>query len=220
MMAPAAFLIGLWLLAARRHYLLWWWCVLLTLALTLVALTKIAFLGWGFGIPALNFTGISGHSTFAMAVLPVMVFLLLYRYPAPLRAIGVGAALALGVLVGMSRLALSLHSHAEVVAGCVLGALVSLGFIWVASSTHRARLNRTLVALSLGVLFAASFAQAAPTQNWFIRVALYLSGHEQPFVRSHATRVATNPPLPARPALFRFPAATDTKTHEKLPVDY
>lgn len=204
LMAPAALLIGLWLLASARRDLLWRWIVFLAFAMTLVALTKIAFIGWGIGIPALDFTGISGHSTFATAVLPVMAFLLLHRYPGPVRIAGVALGLVAGLLVGISRLVLNFHSSAEVVAGLMLGALVSLGFIWVANTAHRPHLSPTLVGASFVALMIASSLQAAPTQYWFIRVALYVSGHDRPFVRSHATKFSDNSTVPLRHRLFCF----------------
>lgn len=206
LMAPAALVIGLWLLVTHRQRLLWYWCGLLGPALALVAATKIAFLGWGIGIPALNFTGFSGHATFATAVLPVMAFLLLQHRSVALRTAGVLAGLALGLLVGMSRLRLGVHSSAEVIAGCMLGALVSLGFIRVSSFVRPAVLHRALAGVGLALLFAASYTQAAPTQRLFVRVALYLSGHDQPYVRGVPTDFSTWPVGAIRLTHFRYPA--------------
>jgi hypothetical protein len=204
LMAPAALLIGLWLLASARRDLLWRWIQLLAFALALVALSKIAFIGWGIGIPALDFTGLSGHSTFATAVLPVMAYLLLHRYPGPVRIAGVALGLAMGLLVGISRLVLSFHSSAEVIAGCVLGALVSLGFIWVVDTARRPTVSRSLIVASLVALLAASSLQAAPTQYWFIRVALYMSGHDRPFVRTRSAQFSDSGAAPLRQKLFCF----------------
>lgn len=205
LMAPAAFIIGVWLLVARREQLLWWWCALLAAAIVLVSLTKIAFIGWGIGIPALDFTGISGHTTFSIAVWPVLAFLVLQRAPQIMRTTGVLFGLLLGLLVGISRLVLHNHSLSEVAAGCVLGMLVSLTFIWIAGSLDRNLLSRSLMILSIPVLLAASFSQAAPTQRWFVRVALYASGHEQPFVRGrHQFRRSANDGRRAILEAFRF----------------
>lgn len=206
LMAPAALLIGLWLLLARRPRELGWWCLLLALAMALVSATKIAFIGWGIGIPALNFTGISGHTTFALAVLPVMTFLLLQHRPMALRRAGVAAGLLCGLLVGVSRLVLGFHSTSEVVSGALLGTAVSLGFIRVAGSLRVHSLKPVLVGCSFAVLAAASTLQAAPTQHLFVRVALYMSGHEQPYVRGRLPRYPAQAGDGWRPALFRFPA--------------
>jgi len=207
LIAPAALLIGLWLLVARRHRLLCWWCALLTGSMLLVAGSKIAFIGWGVGIPALNFTGISGHTTFAMAVWPVLAFLVLQHYPPLLRTGGVVFALTIAVLVGFSRLVLQFHSTAEVVAGYLLGATVSIVFIWISGSLRHTSLSRMLLATSLAALLAASSIQAAPTQYWLIRVALYVSGHEQPFVRSQPLAFPADNRGAIRLATFHYQAS-------------
>ncbi|HTN65830.1 MAG TPA: phosphatase PAP2 family protein [Burkholderiaceae bacterium] len=207
LIAPAALLIGLWLLVARRHRLLFWWCALLTWTMLLVAGSKIAFIGWGIGIPTLNFTGISGHTTFAMAVWPVLAFLLLQRSSPLLRAGGVVFALSIAVLVGFSRLVLQFHSTAEVVAGYLLGATVSIVFIWISGSLRHTSLSRMLLATSLAALLAASSIQAAPTQYWLIRVALYVSGHEQPFVRSQRLTFPVDNRRAIRLAIFHYQAS-------------
>lgn len=206
LMAPAALLIGLWLLLARRPRQFGWWSLLLALAMVLVSVTKIAFIGWGIGIPALDFTGISGHSTFAMAVLPVMAFLLLQHRPPAVRHAGVALGLLLGLLVAASRLVLGFHSVAEVAAGALLGAAVSLGFVRLSAALRVPVLKPALIGFSAVVLLAASTLQAAPTQHMFVRVALYISGHERPYVRSRAPRYTAQAQGVLRPALFRFPA--------------
>lgn len=220
LMAPAALAICLWLLAAHRHRLLYWWCVLLTFATLLVVGSKIAFIGWGIGIPALDFTGISGHTTFAMAVLPVVAFLVLQHRSASLRASVVLLALAIGLLVGISRLVLEFHSAAEVVAGYLLGAAVSIGFIWISGTVHRAPLSQMLLAASLTALLAASSMQAAPTQYWLTRAALYVSGHEQPFVRSRPLNFAADHRRPIRLANFCSLPDTGSNQRPKTPGNY
>ena len=183
LMAPAAILICLWLLLAQRRRLLLWWGVLLTSAAILVSLTKIAFIGWGIGSEALDFTGISGHTTFATLMWPTIAFLLLQRAPRWLCALGVLGGLWLGLLVGVSRVTLGMHSPVEAVSGWLLGAGTSLSFISIAASTHLIALRRWLMACSFLVLTGAGFLHSAPTQYWLIQVALYLSGHERPFER-------------------------------------
>ena len=46
------------------------WLASTALAATITTLSKVAFIGYGVGLPALDFTGISGHAMFAAAVLP------------------------------------------------------------------------------------------------------------------------------------------------------
>ncbi|MGL6071912.1 hypothetical protein, partial [Craterilacuibacter sp.] len=97
-MIPAALAIGLWQLQRRAWPQLLGWCLLLGAGGLLVLSSKLAFIGWGIGIPVLRFTGFSGHAFLSAAILPVLGWLLLEGYQA-----GRGRS---GVLLGMA-LALS-----------------------------------------------------------------------------------------------------------------
>lgn len=185
LLAPSATIIAIWLLLEQRTRLFWYWSILLAGALALVAASKIAFFACGFGIQALNFTGFSGHSTFSMALWPVAALLLVQRQHSWVQVLGVGAGYVLALLIGASRLVLHLHSLTEVLAGCVLGALVSISFIWVAGTPSRPLLNRWLLALGLCVLVGGVSSQTAPTQRWFVHLALTVSGHQQPYTREN-----------------------------------
>lgn len=192
-MLPAALAIAAWLAASSARRLALYWIALFGSAAALVTLSKIAFVGWGIGLPGFDFTGISGHATFALAVIPTMLYL---AWPAACsggRAPGVLIGIAFGLLIGISRLTLHAHSASEVVAGCALGLAASLGFIGLASAHARPRLNPMAAAGYSIVLIAGLYAQAAPTQHWIERVALYLSGHAQPFRRANLPALALRP---------------------------
>src|SRR4051794_29091837 len=49
------------------------WIALLGVAVLLTTVSKVAFIGWGIGSAALNFTGISGHTMFAAAIYPPLI---------------------------------------------------------------------------------------------------------------------------------------------------
>lgn len=182
--AFAALAIAAWLLAEGERRLAFWWSMLFSVGTAIVVATKIAFIGWGIGIRAIDFAGFSGHAMRATAVLPVLFYLMLERAPRSLRAIGALAGLAGGVLVGVSRVVVNAHSVSEVVLGVLLGASVSIGFLWVASNTLRRHVI-TPLRLSLCVLAAlhAPYVHPAPTQKWLTRVTMLISGHEQPVSR-------------------------------------
>ena len=101
------------------------WLVLLGGGIALTTATKVAFIGWGIGSPALDFTGASGHSMFAAAVYPVLMLVFVSGVlPGGSRtALMLGYAMAL--LVGISRLAVGAHSVSEVIVGLLIGAPVS-----------------------------------------------------------------------------------------------
>jgi membrane-associated phospholipid phosphatase len=182
-MLPAAAAIVAWLIAGRACRTAVWWCLLFTFGLALVAATKIAFVGWGIGISALDFTGISGHAMRATAVFPVIFYLALRKSPPLARASGVLLGVMIGVLIGMSRVVLHTHSVSEVVAGCALGGAIALGFIRISNQLPKPFLNPRIIALSLLALLPTSYAEPAPTNQWINAVALYLSGHDTPYVR-------------------------------------
>jgi membrane-associated phospholipid phosphatase len=184
-MLPAAIAIAAWLAASGPRRLALYWIALFGSAAALVTFSKIAFVGWGIGLPGLDFTGISGHTTFALAVIPTMFYL---AWPAALRigrASGALFGIAFGLLIGISRLTLHAHSVSEVIAGCALGLAISLGFILLASAHAKPRLNLIAAACWCCALIAGLYAEAAPTQHWIERVALNLSGHDQPFRRAN-----------------------------------
>ena len=98
------------------------WLVLTALGATLVLATKIAFLAFGIGSAALDFTGISGHTTLATAILPVWLGWMLNRGTGRYAPAGLLVGLVLGALVGYSRVYLGAHSASESVLGWLLGA--------------------------------------------------------------------------------------------------
>src|SRR3569833_3357965 len=122
-MLPAAAAIFGWLAIGRAWRLAFWWGFLFLLGFFFVLATKVAFIGWGIGSEALEFTGF------------------------------------------------------------LLGTVIALGFIRMAEMQARPHFNRWLVALSMCALIPTSYAEPAPTNNWVNAIALYLSGHDKPYVR-------------------------------------
>jgi membrane-associated phospholipid phosphatase len=182
-MMPAAVAIIAWLVIGRAWRMAFWWSVLFTIGLALVVVTKIAFIGWGIGIRSLDFTGISGHAMRAAAVIPIICYLLLQKSSPGTRALGIFFGLMLGALISFSRIVVHAHSVSEAVAGFLLGAIISLGFIWISRSLEKPTLNRWLIAITMIALLPTSNAKPAPTQSWMNGVALYLSGHDRPYDR-------------------------------------
>ncbi|WP_153101668.1 phosphoesterase [Paraburkholderia hayleyella] len=195
---PLALATALWLIPGYGWRIACRWLVLLGVAISVVALTKIAFLGWGIGVRAWDFTGISGHAMLSSAVFPVACSLVLVNMRPLLRLGGVLAGLAIGVAVSVSRVVLDAHSSAEAVVGCLFGALtagVFIGSIW---HIRPLKLNVRVIGFSLVVLTVALHDVRLPTHRWVTQIALDLSGHERPFVRA---RWKTQRPHPAAPAV-------------------
>jgi membrane-associated phospholipid phosphatase len=151
--------------------------------------SKLAFIVWGVGIRSLDFTGVSGHAARAMAVVPI-IFLLGLRQAAPrARVAGVMIGVLLAMLVAISRLALHAHSVSEVVAGCMLGGAAGALFIGTYDQSRLAAPGRLVVVLSVLACIAATALKPAPTQRWMIASALYLAGHDRPYIR-HTWKMA------------------------------
>jgi len=179
---------GLWQSEQRKTALVWLGS--LTLAITICLTSKVAFIGWGIGIESINFTGVSGHTLFATSVLPVTFHLLLQTWASLRhRYWGMGVGLALGLLVAISRVALHAHSWSEVVPGWLLGALVM--WITLRSTDTPQHVSRLFLAAPALLLFALEPAASTylPTHRYEIGLALLLSGHDQPFVRSDPEEV-------------------------------
>jgi membrane-associated phospholipid phosphatase len=184
LMVPGALILIVGLFAAKAEPPAKVWLTLLMFAAALVATTKIAFIGWGIGIHRFDFTGISGHSTLSMAVIPVAFFLLAGESD-KVRLICFAFGVLLAALIAYSRVILHMHSPSEAIAGTLLGLCVSLGFVYRARGTPIAfRLaNMPLLSVSLLALFLFGYGKQAPSEYMLAKVALFLSGHERPMTR-------------------------------------
>lgn len=211
--ACTALAIAVWLLIEGEKRLAVLWSLLFAGGLAIVVATKIAFIGWGIGIDAIDFTGISGHATRAAAVMPVLFYLILQKTPPAVRATGAALGLACGALVALSRVALHAHSVSEAAAGLALGAAISIGFLHAAGkSLRRPVFNSLRTALSAIVLLQAPYVHTAPTERWLTNLTLYMTGHEQPFPRAsrkaHPHNTRPTRPVHDAPATKKAPSGT------------
>lgn len=183
-MGPAGVAIALWLLVSRQWRLVLSWSLWYGGGLALVVLSKLAFMSWGVGSSALDFTGFSGHAMRAGAVFPVLMYVLLQRAAPRWRHAGVLVGVAFAVLVAISRVVVHAHSVSEAVSGCVLGLALALGFMWNARGAVNFAVSHALALVSLVLMVVLSFkAEPMPTEQWLQKLALALSGHERVFSR-------------------------------------
>jgi membrane-associated phospholipid phosphatase len=181
---PAALLLSAWL--ARRvagRPLVQWWLALLAAAAAITTATKLAFLGWGIGIAAIDFTGVSGHAMFAAAVYPLLTAALSAPHAPGWRRLAIGCGYALALLVAVSRVVVGAHSASEAVAGFALGGLASAAALWFGHPPAA----RTPLLLSMGLAAWLSLtpvhAPPSNTHGIVTRLALALSGRDQPYTR-------------------------------------
>ncbi|MES2264910.1 MAG: phosphatase PAP2 family protein [Pseudomonadota bacterium] len=180
---PVGVAIAVWLLAGKSWRLTLSWCLLFGAGMALVVLTKVAFIGWGVGIAAVEFGGFSGHAMRAAAVFPVACYLATRHASPQWRHAAVGAGVLLALLIGISRLPVLAHSVSEVVTGGLLGLGVAAAFIWIAKTERHVVFGRVLAALCIPVLLIAPHAEPIPTEQWMTELALFLSGRDKPFTR-------------------------------------
>lgn len=174
--APLALAIGAWLAAMRGPRAATAWMLLFGSAVLLVGANKIAYLGWGQGLPAIGFKALSGHATLAMAVYPLLAHVLAARHW-PLAASG-GALL--GVAIAFVLVLQGEHTMAEALAGCLLGAAVAAGGIALAGPAPAALPLPALACTALLLAGSAALAGNAPVGYWMIKAARILSGHARP----------------------------------------
>ncbi len=187
LLLPMAAALSLWLLWRRHAWpLVPSWFAAMAAAALLTLVTKLAFIGWGIGSARLDFTGISGHAMCAAAVLPPLLGFTASQAarPWPLLAWLLGVALA--ALVAVSRLAIDVHSPSEVLAGFALGMAVSAAM----AAAVRWRRRPPSAPLWLPALMLLWFtgtpatAPAVDTHGAVTRLALVLSGRDQPYTRA------------------------------------
>jgi len=183
-MLPAAALIAAWLAASRAWRQLLLWCSGFALLSLLVAVSKLAFLGWGIGSEDLDFTGISGHTALAVSIFSVGAALSLADRSRPVRVGGTALGALLGLGIGLSRLALQVHSPSEVAAGAALGATLAAIYFWGSPHAILARLHPAALGGALLLTLITIHGERAPTQGYLTQLALDLSGRSVPHSRA------------------------------------
>ena len=179
---------------ARASALRWIGAIVATTAVTTAS--KIAFLGFGIGSAALDFTGFSGHSMYSTAILPVLAAVVAGRRGA---VVGVLAA----ALVTYSRVKLGAHSWSEAVAGMVLGAAAAA---WTLADylAHPGAVRAPWwLPLLLGAWLTLLPMRAPPsrTHDLVVSISLKLSGRHRPYTRFELLAGMIKPmAVPAAPA--------------------
>ena len=205
--APVALGVAVWLACARGGRLALAWCLLFGAAMTIAAVSQMAFIGWGLGIESLSFTGFSGHAMRAAAVFPVALFLLVDKPGSWLQRALVVAGVLLAVGVAAARVKVGAHTPSEAVAGCLLGLGSATLFMAHARTKNRAATALRPWPLLLGLLVAAAVlprAGAVDSHQWLIAVTLKLSGHNRIYLREEWERAAWPYLPPCAPERVRF----------------
>ena len=162
-----------------------WWMLSLGAAVILTTASKLAFIGWGVGCAELDFTGISGHAMFAAAVYPLLFGTLLApRAPRAGAGLAIAAGFGLALLVGISRVMIGVHSVSEVVAGLLLGSMVSVLALGLVRMPRLPTGPIVPVVLVVFVAWMPIHAPASMTHSAVTRLSLLLSGNKEPHTRA------------------------------------
>jgi membrane-associated phospholipid phosphatase len=192
--APLAVAILLWLAAAHCRRLALLWSVLLGAVIVLVMASKLAFLGWGIGIEALNFTGFSGHAARAAAIYPVAAYLLLFDRRRLWQNAGVLSGMLVALAVAVSRVRLGAHPPSEAAAGFALGLVAALLFVARVRASRSFHPVPRIVALSMVILLFQPLLEPVRSEQWMTALALKLSGHDRPYERATWRQAPLSPP--------------------------
>ncbi len=179
-----------WWLARRAEFrpLVHRWLAWIALGAIVTTASKVAFMGWGVGSATLNFTGISGHAMFAAAVYPPFLYSMAATRSAAWRRLAWLAGCALAVVIAVSRVMVGAHSWSEVIAGLLLGGMVSASVSWMAGRQQAAPPIWLPVGLACWLAITPAQAPPSATHGMVTRLALSLSGRSQPHTRAELHR--------------------------------
>ncbi len=171
------------------------WIGCLGLVIGLTAASKLAFFGWGWGIAAWDFTGISGHAMASASIFPLLVWLALAGQAASVRRLGVLFGFAFAAVIAYSRLKVGAHSPMESLAGFVVGGLASVVCLRALPPAQKVAAPPLWLPLGLvaALLLLPLGAPKSRSHDWVIQLSLQLSGRAQPFERSDLHRVKATP---------------------------
>ncbi len=172
---------------ARRWAVLRAWWTPLGVAIAIVLATKIAFLGFGIGVAAIDFTGASGHAMLAFAVYPVLAFMLTRHEIREWRYLALTSALALASAIAISRIVVNAHSASECYIGSLLGGVAAALSIRRLSHLPAAKLRGWWwVLLATGAIALVNVPSAPGVSHSLIsHLALGISGRSHVYERAH-----------------------------------
>ena len=159
----------------------------IALAATLVTATKIAFMGFGWGIARLDFTGMSGHAMLAAAIYPVLVVVFVPpTRPAGARRWRRGSGhRARGRLARRDQRPFRIGGAQRLRRRRARGG----GRDPVHRRAGGIRVSLAWLAPALAwMLLTLPAPPVMPSHNWITKLALTLSGRDHPYVRADLHR--------------------------------
>lgn len=163
------------------------WLLATAVAAVLTTVSKVAFIGYEVGYAPWDFTGISGHTMFACAILPVVLRVACDTGRPALQCAAVAAGVLLALAVGVSRYEVGAHSVSEIVLGVALGlpaVAVALRFIGRSTEGPSAPPRWGAVAVVAWLLTTGVVAPPSRTHDAVTRLSMALSQRAAPYTRA------------------------------------
>lgn len=180
---PAGAAIGAWLLAAGERRAGIRWLLAFALLLAAVGASKIAYLGWATGMPALHFKALSGHAAGFAATCPVLCRLSTRGCRPTLRRLAACAAVAATITLSASLVLARQHTTSEAAAGWLAGmaaALVTLRALSPCPGPGVRLPGATFAWPIAAFACCACFTGVVPVGYLMVKAALVLSGNRRP----------------------------------------
>ena len=175
-MVPAAAAIAAWFSAARAWRLVLLWAILFLTGVCVVSLSKMAFAGWGIGIPVIGFKAISGHAMLTSAVVPVLFHLASQRRAEAIRKTALALSVVICVLMGFLLAVFDFHSIPEIATGWTVGVAVSAGFLRATASQPLHPTNRWMLMCGVVTFVLVWYAKPGMLEHWMMALAMYIAG--------------------------------------------
>jgi hypothetical protein len=180
-MLPAAVAIAASLSAAKAWRLVFIWSILFLTGLCVVTLSKMAFAGWGVGIPAIGFKTISGHAMLTSAVVPVLFDLASQSRAEAIRKTALALSVVFCVLIGLLLAVFDFHSIPEIVMGWMVGVVVSAAFLRALATQPRRLANPAVLMCGVVTFFLVWHARPGMLEHWMIALTMHLAGTDSPY---------------------------------------
>jgi hypothetical protein len=121
---------------------------------------------------------------FAAAVYPPLLSAMSSGTARRAHGLAIAAGCVVALLVGVSRFVLGAHSVSEILAGWLVGGIVSFAVL-ARETPQPTQLRATMfVTAALWLTLMPTTGPALDTHSIVTRLALKLSGHERPYTRS------------------------------------
>jgi len=180
-MIPLAGTIAAWLVTNREWKIAFCWCLMFAFGLSIVALSKIAFLGWGLEMQFMDFKALSGHAFRATVVLPTLFYIALQDASMRWRRVGLLLGVLVSITVALLLIIFNFHTPSEVVITCFFGVIIDVAFIRFAGALHKANGSPWAIPVSIFTFIVIHSLKPSLINPRLVDVALFLSGREYPY---------------------------------------